>query len=178
MAETSRRRLALVALLCGVGLVLASVLAGPAGVLCLWLAQPAFAVAVRHGIGQPLPTVVLRRYLPLMLALWLLALALLALATGWPLARLADGGGLGSVLLVSGGVSVLALLLWRSWPVWQALQREGGPLSARRTQRVRLVPATGPSRRQRFDGWLLLPQQRRHRGAGVPRSGSQQSGHP
>ena len=132
MAETSRRRLALVALLCGVGLVLASVLAGPAGVLCLWLAQPAFAVAVRHGIGQPLPTVVLRRYLPLMLALWLLAPALLALATGWPLARLADGGGLGSVLLVSGGVSVLALLLWRSWPLWQALQREGGPLSARR----------------------------------------------
>ena len=42
---------------------------------------------------------------------------------------------------------------------------------ARRTQCLCPVPSTGTSRRQRLDGRLLLPQQRRHRCSSVPRSG-------
>lgn len=39
---------------------------------------------------------------------------------------------------------------------------------ARCTQCLRPVPSTGTPRRQRLDGRLLLPQQRRHRRSGIP----------
>ncbi len=58
---------------------------------------------------------------------------------------------------------------------WQAgLQRSAsgphgaGRHRARRSQCLRPVPPTGASCRQRCDGRLLLPQQRGHRGPGVP----------
>ena len=133
MAENSHRRLALAALICGVVLSLASVLGGVPGVLALCLAQPAFALGVRGWRGSALTPAVLRADLPLLVAVWLLGPALLGLLCHWPLRALLAGGSLGSALMLSVAVSAMALLLWRSWPLWQALERDGGPLAARRS---------------------------------------------
>ncbi len=49
---------------------------------------------------------------------------------------------------------------------------------ARRPLCLRAVPPAGAPRRQRLDGRLLLPQQRRHRRPGVSRPGPSQGGDP
>ena len=133
MNERSHRQLAAAALLCGLLLTLASVLGGWGAALALALAQPAWALGVRGWRGTRLTAALLRRDLPLLLGGWLAGPALLAGLGYWPLRSLLGGGRLGSALLFSVVLSVLALLLWRSWPLWQALEKDGGPLAARRT---------------------------------------------
>ncbi|KRG75595.1 ankyrin [Stenotrophomonas ginsengisoli] len=132
MSERSNRQLAVAALLCGLVLTLCSALGAIPGVVALCLAQPAWALGLRGWLGTRLTPDVLRQDLPLLLGMWVLGPALLGLLGYWPLSRLLAGGSLGSALLLSVVVSAMALLLWRSWPLWQALEADGGPLAARR----------------------------------------------
>ena len=132
MNERSNRQLAAAALLCGLLLTLASVLGGPLAALALALAQPAWALGVRGWQGSRLSVALLRKDLPLLLGMWLVGPALLAGLGYWPLRSLLGGGRLGSALLFSVVLSALVLLLWRSWPLCQALEKDGGPLAARR----------------------------------------------
>lgn len=132
MNEHADRKPAYAALLCGALLTLASGAGGVLGVGALWLAQPAFALGLRGWRGTPLTPALLRRELPLLLGMWLAGPALLGVLGYLPLRALLGGGSLGSALLFSVALSAVALLLWRSWPLWQALETEGGPLAARR----------------------------------------------
>jgi len=45
---------------------------------------------------------------------------------GWPLAALRETGSLSAAIGLSIVAGVALLLLWRTWPVWHALEREGG----------------------------------------------------
>lgn len=132
MNERANRQLAVAALLCGLLLTLCSVIGGVPGVLALCLAQPAHVLGIRAWRRTRLTPALLRADLPLLMGMWLLGPALLGALAYWPLSRLLAGGSLGSALLLSVVVSALALLLWRSWPLWQAIQTEGGPFAARR----------------------------------------------
>ena len=116
-----------------VGLVLAA-LAGFGGAVAAAagiLAQPALALAVswwrgtrpvpagvRTGTGEALPV----------LALWAGAAIAAALLLAWPLTALRHSGSLGAAVGVSAMASAVLLGLWRTWPVWHALQRSGGRL--------------------------------------------------
>ena len=72
----------------------------------------------------------LRALLPLLL-LWALALACAALLLAWPLQALRQGGSLGAVLGLSAMAAAVLLGLWRTWPLWHGLEREGGSLGER-----------------------------------------------
>ena len=119
------------ALLLLAGLVLAA-LTGVGGVLAAvagTLAQPLFALAIAHWRGQaasdarPMP----RDALALAL-LWAGGVVAVAALVAWPLAALVRGGSLLAALALSAAVGAALLGLWRVWPLWPALEREGGTL--------------------------------------------------
>ncbi|MCL7714669.1 ankyrin repeat domain-containing protein [Stenotrophomonas mori] len=132
MTDIARIR-GLGALAVGALLALAAVRGGLVAALCGALAQPAFALGVswwrRTRAVTPLAS--WARELPPLLALWAGAAVLLAVLVSWPLAALRDSGSLQAVLALCVAVSVALLALWRTWPLWQALEREGGSLRAR-----------------------------------------------
>jgi len=116
----------------GLGIVLA-VLAGFGGavaVIAAWLAQPALALAVRAmRNGRPLAREVLSRDARALLALWGGGLLLAGGLVAWPLLSVLQSGGLGAVLALSAVAGLCVLGLWRTWPLWHAVEREGGPLA-------------------------------------------------
>ncbi|GAE55206.1 hypothetical protein XPR_1841 [Xanthomonas arboricola pv. pruni MAFF 301420] len=60
-------------------------------------------------------------------------MGLLALAAliSWPLTALRDSGSLAAALALSVAVSAALLGLWRTWPLWGEVERDGGALAPR-----------------------------------------------
>ncbi|HST45915.1 MAG TPA: ankyrin repeat domain-containing protein [Luteimonas sp.] len=116
--------------------ILLSVLTGFGGIVaavCGWLAQPAAALAVRwmrtDDGGRP-AGITLRHDLPALATLWALALVIAAVAAAWPLESLRARPTLGATLGLSAVCGLLLIGLWRVWPLWHALETEGGSLLA------------------------------------------------
>ena len=63
--------------------------------------------------------------------LWAGGFALAGLLAAWPLQALRASPGLLPTLAMSGASAVVLLLLWRHWPLWHGLEREGGALGPR-----------------------------------------------
>ncbi len=133
MTDSARSRAIAAVAVAGVLLALGAAFGGIAAALGGWLAQPAFALAVswlrRSRRPQPLAQA-LKQDLPPLLLLWAAGPLLLAALVAWPLAALRDSGSLAAAMAMSVAVSVALLALWRSWPLWHELERDGGPLVA------------------------------------------------
>ncbi|NYZ61150.1 ankyrin repeat domain-containing protein [Luteimonas deserti] len=111
----------LLTLATGVGGILAAV----AGAL----AQPAYALAVRAWRGRtPVEPSTLRRDALSLLAAWAGAIGVAAACVAWPMRALRDGGQLGAALATSVVVGLAIIAFWRTWPLWHALERDGGDL--------------------------------------------------
>ncbi|HET6435132.1 MAG TPA: hypothetical protein VFG18_05435, partial [Xanthomonadaceae bacterium] len=104
----------------GVALAAAAGLGGAVAAVAGWLAQAAFARALRPHAGARL------RDLGGLLLVWGGALVAVAALVAWPLAALRAGGGLGSALALSLACGLALVGLWRLWPLWRAQEREGG----------------------------------------------------
>ena len=116
----------------GIGVALAG-LAGIGGIVAAlagWLAQPAFALAMRGSRKQATPMHWQRDALALLL-LWGGGLLVAALLVTWPLNALRASATLGHALAFSGVVGIALIALWRLWPLWHALERDGGRLGDR-----------------------------------------------
>ena len=111
----------LLGLIAGVGGIVAAI----AGVL----AQPLNALAVRawRDGGLPARREAIRDGIALALV-WGGAVAVLAALLAWPLSALLSSGSLGAALGVSAVVGLALLGLWRVWPLWLGLERDGGPV--------------------------------------------------
>ncbi|KAF1691884.1 hypothetical protein CSC62_15165 [Pseudoxanthomonas jiangsuensis] len=135
MAEAGRRQRR-AALGAGVAGVLLGVLAGIEGPLALLpglLAQLALALAVSWWTGSrawPGDLPALKRGLSALLLLWSLGLLLALALLAWPLQALRQSGSLGAALGVSAMAAALLLGLWRTWPLWRAVERGEGSLLA------------------------------------------------
>ncbi|QOY62968.1 ankyrin repeat domain-containing protein [Lysobacter sp. H21R4] len=118
-------------LLTAVGLVLIGVagLGGWLAALCGLLAQPVLALAARRQRSPaPLLPAHIRVELWPLLALWALAVGGVGLLTAWPLSSLLASGSLPAALALSAVSGGALIVLWRFWPVWQGLERDGGAL--------------------------------------------------
>ncbi|BCT92302.1 hypothetical protein LYSHEL_13260 [Lysobacter helvus] len=129
MAEPARRSLRIAAAaLAGVALSLATgfdaaLVAGIAGAL----AQPAHALAVSWWRGTRTSSR-WPRDAGALASLWAGGLVVAAILVVWPLAALRETGSLSAAIGLSLAAGVGLLLLWRTWPVWHVLEREGGPI--------------------------------------------------
>ena len=127
------RPVAVAALLAG---VLLAALGGWAGgvvsAVAACLAQPAIALGVSwlRGTRVLAPARAWREDLPALLLAWAIAFAGSAALLAWPLASLHDSGSLPAALGVSAVVGAVIVGLWRTWPLWHGLERDGGELSA------------------------------------------------
>lgn len=122
-------------LLATAGLVLALLagIGGWAAAVAGTLAQPLLALAARYRRRQESPVLVrLRTELPPLLVLWAAAFAGFSLLVLWPLSALLASGSLVAALGLSTVVGGLLLVLWRLWPLWQGLERDGGALGDHR----------------------------------------------
>lgn len=132
MTDASRPRILSIAFAAGAVLALGAAVGGVPGAVLAALAQPAFALAIswwrRSRALLPLK-VVARQDLPALLALWAAAPLLLALLLAWPLAALRDSGSLAAVLGLSVLVSAGLLAAWRTWPLWNDVERLDGSLA-------------------------------------------------
>ena len=127
------RHVALVALLAG--LLLAGIgawLGGVPAAIGAWLAQPAVALGVSwlRGTRVLAPGRAWREDLPALALAWAAAFAGSALLLAWPLASLHDSGSLPAALGVSAVIGAVIVGLWRTWPLWHGLERDGGALAA------------------------------------------------
>ncbi len=126
-----RARLLPVAFAAGALLSLLAGIGGVVAALAVCLAQPAFALGVSWARGTRAlpghPQAALRGALPL-LGLWAGGGALLSLLVAWPLTAFRDSGSLPAALALSIAVAATLLGLWRTWPLWHELEREGGDL--------------------------------------------------
>ena len=122
-ADTRRHRIGLYAL--GAGLALLAGVAPWLAAIGLWLAQPLFALAARGArLDRALPV----QAAPLLLA-WAGLLVTTAVLVAWPLSALRQSGSLGAALGLSASGGLLLVALWRTWPFWHGLEREGGAVS-------------------------------------------------
>jgi ankyrin repeat protein len=121
----------LLALGLGVALTAVCGFGGAIAAVAAWLAQPLLALALRAWRdGGGLDSAAWRRdALPLAL-LWGGTGVVAAALVAWPLSALRESGGLGAVLGLSAVIGLYVIGLWRTWPLWRAAEREGGPLSA------------------------------------------------
>ncbi|MBB3342278.1 ankyrin repeat domain-containing protein [Luteimonas sp. RC10] len=119
-----------IALAAALALVACTLLGGVPAAVAGVLAQPAFALAVRGRARggadgrSPWPDV---RALAIA---WVSAAAAGALLAAWPLAALPRGGDLGGALGLSVAVGLVMVGVWRTWPLWHAIERDGGELRA------------------------------------------------
>ena len=121
-----------IALLLGVALAAATVFGGIVALAGALLAQPLLALAVSWWRGTRLRATgaVLGGEAVALLALWALGFAASALLVAWPLASLRQSGSLPAALGLSAMAGAVLIGLWRTWPLWQGLEREGGTLKA------------------------------------------------
>ncbi|WP_240906297.1 ankyrin repeat domain-containing protein [Thermomonas sp. HDW16] len=63
--------------------------------------------------------------------LWAGGFALAGLLAAWPLQALRSAPGLIPTLALSAAVAAMLLLLWRNWPLWHGIEREGGGIGVR-----------------------------------------------
>ncbi|MET1161056.1 MAG: hypothetical protein ABWY48_00830, partial [Pseudoxanthomonas sp.] len=94
------------------------------------LAQPALALAVswqRQTRARPSGWAWRGDALAL-LSLWAVGFLVCALLVAWPLAALRQSGSLPAALGLSAVAGALLIGLWRTWPMWHLLEREGGSL--------------------------------------------------
>jgi hypothetical protein len=137
------RRAAALAAVAGVALALLCGLGGAVALVAGLLAQPALALAVRgRRTGLPTARAGLSGDARALLGLWTAGLAGAAVLVSWPLLALLRGGDLGTVLALSALTGLAVLGLWRTWPVWHALECEGGGL-ARHWQALSSRDASG-----------------------------------
>ncbi|MGY1408236.1 ankyrin repeat domain-containing protein [Luteimonas sp. A611] len=122
-----QRRVPAAAAAFGLALVLATGFGGIVALLAALLAQPALALAVR-GWRMDLPAGrdALLRDARALLSLWTGGLLAAVVLVGWPLVELLRSNGLGVVLALSAMAGLCVLGLWRTWPLWHGLEREGG----------------------------------------------------
>jgi len=96
------------------------------------LAQPLFALGVAHWPGRERGAArEWRRDALALTLLWGLGVAALAALVGWPLSAVLQGGSLLAALGLSAAIGAGLLGLWRLWPVWHGLERDGGSLAER-----------------------------------------------
>ncbi|TDK30624.1 hypothetical protein E2F49_09645 [Luteimonas terrae] len=113
------------------GLVLAAltVVGGAIAAIAGALAQPAFALAVRGWRTRALPAgKALQGDLLSLAGAWGVATVATAVLVAWPLSALRQGGELGAALALSVTVGLAVIGFWRTWPLWHAVEREGGDL--------------------------------------------------
>lgn len=127
------RSVAVVALLAG--LLLAGVggwVGGVVAAIATCLAQPVIALGVSwlRGTRVLAPDRAWREDFPALLLAWAVAFAASAALLAWPLASLHDSGSLPAALGVSAVIGAVIVGLWRTWPLWHGLERDGGALSA------------------------------------------------
>jgi len=129
-SASQQRRLAAIAGLLGVALAALGWVGGPLAAFGAWLAQPALALAWSWQRGsRPLPVARdWRESLPALLIAWGGAFVTVAVLIAWPLSALGDSGSLQAALGLSAVVGVLLIGLWRTWPLWQGIEREPGSL--------------------------------------------------
>lgn len=132
MAEAlPRTRLVPAAFAAGVLLSLLGGFGGVLSALAICLAQPAFALGVSWSRGTrpgPAHWRAAGQDALSLLGLWAAGGALLALLVAWPLTALRDSGSLAAALALSVAVAATLLGLWRTWPLWHELEKEGGDL--------------------------------------------------
>jgi ankyrin repeat protein len=63
--------------------------------------------------------------------LWGAAFLLAGALAAWPMQALLASPGLVPTLAMSGASAAVLLLLWRHWPLWHGIEREGGGIGAR-----------------------------------------------
>ena len=128
-ASALRRRRFALALALGVALAALSGFGGVVAAIAGWLAQPALALALRWRRDR---SDARRKAVQIdalgLAALWGVALLATAVLIAWPLAALRETGGLGAALGLSVVAGLVVIGLWRTWPLWHALEREGGGL--------------------------------------------------
>ena len=132
MTDALRNRATAIALAAGVLLALAAALGGVPAALGVALAQPAFALGIswwRRTRPVHPPAQLLRQELPALLAPWVAGPVLLAALVAWPLGALHDSGSLAAVLGLSVAVSAALLGVWRTWPLWNEIERTDGSLT-------------------------------------------------
>lgn len=115
------------------GMLLAALtgIGGASAALGALLAQPALALAVswqRQTRLRPSDFAWRGEALAL-LSLWAVGFLASALLVAWPLSALRQSGSLPAALGLSAVVGALLIGLWRTWPLWHLLEREGGSLA-------------------------------------------------
>lgn len=133
MTDPLRSRALAIAFAAGVVLALAAALGGVPAALGVAMAQPAFALGIswwRRTRPVHAPPQLLRQDLPALLVPWLAGPLLLAALVAWPLSALHDSGSLAAVLGLSVAVSAALLGVWRTWPLWNEIERTDGSLTA------------------------------------------------
>jgi len=132
MADRRHTARVAAALALGMGSAALTGLGGIVAALAALLAQPSLALAVSWQRGTRSPSQSpLRQDVLALLALWAGGFAASAVLLAWPLAALLQSGSLLAALAVSAVVGLLLIALWRTWPIWHALEREGGSLARR-----------------------------------------------
>ena len=115
------------------GLLLASLVwrGGPVALVGVVLAQPALALAVSwwRGTRPRLPGQAWTQEALSLLLVWAAGFLLAGTLLAWPLLALRQSGSLPAALGLSAMAGVLLIGLWRSWPLWHGLEREGGALA-------------------------------------------------
>lgn len=122
-------------LVAGLLAIIATAVTGFGGIAAAiggWLAQPAWALALRwrraRETGGPKQW---RGDAGSLLLAWGLVLLASAALLAWPLHALLRGGSLGAAMAVSAALALVLIVLWKQWPLWHALERDGGSLAAR-----------------------------------------------
>ncbi|HVR82052.1 MAG TPA: ankyrin repeat domain-containing protein, partial [Luteimonas sp.] len=131
MPESRPTRAIALAAVAGVMLTLLCGFGGIAAAGAGWLAQPAFALAMRWSRQRGTATASWRQDALALALLWGAAALVLAVLVVWPLTALREDGGLGSALALSLAAGASLIVLWRQWPLWHALERDGGSLAER-----------------------------------------------